>query len=147
MMHFRPHPACIPPPPSLALPLPPDTSPPPQTFIKVVNYTHIMPTRYSLEGVDLKGVVTSDCVDNSTKKVEANKAAKELLEAKFKDGKSRCGGKWLWGRGAGAQGAAAQLGYIRLPKEGSAASTVRAGAAASHSQPSQLADRTSQRHG
>ena len=58
----------------------------------MVNYTHIMPTRYSLEGVDLKGVVTSDCVDNSTKKVEANKAAKELLEAKFKDGKSRCGG-------------------------------------------------------
>lgn len=54
-----------------------------QTFIKTVNYQHIMPTRYTLE-VELKGVVTADCIDNSTKKEEANKAAKALLEEKFK---------------------------------------------------------------
>ncbi|KAL4445381.1 hypothetical protein ABPG77_011206 [Micractinium sp. CCAP 211/92] len=59
-----------------------------KTFIKVVNYQHMMPTRYTLE-VDLKGVVTPDCVDNSTKKVEANKAAKALMEDKFKSGKNR----------------------------------------------------------
>lgn len=59
-----------------------------QTFIKVVNYQHLMPTRYTLE-VDLKNVVGLDCVDNSTKKVEANKAAKALLEEKFKSGKNR----------------------------------------------------------
>lgn len=59
-----------------------------QTFIKVANYQHIMPTRYTLE-VELKGVVTADCIDNSTKKVEANKEAKALLEEKFKSGKNR----------------------------------------------------------
>jgi len=59
-----------------------------KTFIKLVNYQHIMPTRYTLE-VELKGVVTPDCVDNSTKKVEANKEVKALLEDKFKSGKNR----------------------------------------------------------
>ncbi|KAI3428808.1 hypothetical protein D9Q98_007625 [Chlorella vulgaris] len=59
-----------------------------KTFIKTVNYQHIMPTRYTLE-VELKGVVTADCIDNSTKKEEANKAAKALLEEKFKSGKNR----------------------------------------------------------
>ncbi|PRW05844.1 60S ribosomal L27-3-like [Chlorella sorokiniana] len=59
-----------------------------KTFIKTVNYQHMMPTRYTLE-VDLKGVVTTDCIDNSTKKVEANKEAKALLEEKFKSGKNR----------------------------------------------------------
>lgn len=47
-----------------------------------------MPTRYTLE-VDLKAVVTPDCADNGTKKVEANKEAKALLEDKFKSGKNR----------------------------------------------------------
>jgi Ribosomal L27e protein family len=37
-----------------------------------VNYNHIMPTRYALE-VDLKPVVTSEAVDNSSKRVDANK--------------------------------------------------------------------------
>ena len=43
-----------------------------QTFVKVVNYQHIMPTRYTLD-VDLKSVVTVDVVDNSTKRKEACK--------------------------------------------------------------------------
>jgi hypothetical protein len=38
-----------------------------KAFIKVVNYNHIMPTRYSLD-VDLKSEVTADVVDNATKK-------------------------------------------------------------------------------
>ena len=43
-----------------------------QTFIKVVNYQHMMPTRYTLD-VDLKAAVTQDVLDNSTKKQEARK--------------------------------------------------------------------------
>ena len=43
-----------------------------QTFIKAVNYQHMMPTRYTLD-VDLKGVVSADVLDNSTKKEEARK--------------------------------------------------------------------------
>ena len=43
-----------------------------QTFVKVVNYQHIMPTRYTLD-VDLKGVVPHDAAENSTKRLEARK--------------------------------------------------------------------------
>lgn len=43
-----------------------------QTFIKVANYQHIMPTRYTLE-VDLKNLVTNEALDNSTKRTEARK--------------------------------------------------------------------------
>lgn len=43
-----------------------------KTFVKVVNYNHVMPTRYTLD-VELKGVVTPEAVDNSTAKVEARK--------------------------------------------------------------------------
>ncbi len=43
-----------------------------KTFVKTVNYNHMMPTRYTLD-VDLKAVVTPDVSDNSTKKVEARK--------------------------------------------------------------------------
>ena len=43
-----------------------------QTFVKVVNYQHMMPTRYTLD-VDLKGVVANDAAENSTKRLEARK--------------------------------------------------------------------------
>ena len=43
-----------------------------QTFIKVVNYQHLMPTRYTLE-VDMKNLVTTEAVENSTKRKEARK--------------------------------------------------------------------------
>eukprot|EP00775_Hariotina_reticulata_P003213 gene3213-3490_t len=43
-----------------------------KTFVKLVNYNHMMPTRYTLD-VDLKGVVSAEVVDNSSKKVDANK--------------------------------------------------------------------------
>ena len=59
-----------------------------KTFIKVVNYQHMMPTRYTLE-VDLKNVVSNDVLDNSSKKVTAKKESKALLEEKFKSGKNR----------------------------------------------------------
>jgi hypothetical protein len=43
-----------------------------QTFVKTVNYNHMMPTRYTLD-LDLKDVVTPEALENSTKKVEARK--------------------------------------------------------------------------
>ena len=45
-----------------------------QTFVKVVNYQHLMPTRYTLD-VDLKGIVTQEALDNSTKRTEARKVS------------------------------------------------------------------------
>jgi len=60
-----------------------------KTFIKMVNYNHLMPTRYTLQDVDFKSVVTPDCLDNPTRKVTARKAAKKVLEERFKTGKNR----------------------------------------------------------
>lgn len=59
-----------------------------KTFIKAVNYTHLMPTRYTLD-VDVKGVVSPDSLESSTKRKASNKAAKKVLEEKFKTGKNR----------------------------------------------------------
>lgn len=48
-----------------------------KTFIKVVNYNHIMPTRYTLD-VDLKGLITPETSENSSKKSDANKVREEF---------------------------------------------------------------------
>jgi ribosomal protein L14E/L6E/L27E len=47
-----------------------------KTFTKVVNYNHIMPTRYTLD-IDLKGVVTADVLENSSKRTDANKVRQQ----------------------------------------------------------------------
>ncbi|KAL8457518.1 hypothetical protein ACS0TY_035398 [Phlomoides rotata] len=43
--------------------------------MKLVNYNHIMPTRYTLD-VDLKDVVTPDCLQSRDKKVTTAKETK-----------------------------------------------------------------------
>ncbi|XWS36806.1 hypothetical protein CRYUN_Cryun20dG0117400 [Craigia yunnanensis] len=57
-------------------------------FVKLVNYQHLMPTRYTLD-VDLKDVVTADALQTKDKKVSACKATKERFEERFKTGKNR----------------------------------------------------------
>ncbi|KAF2540752.1 hypothetical protein F2Q68_00030656 [Brassica cretica] len=57
-------------------------------FIKVVNYQHLMPTRYTLD-VDLKEVATLEALSSKDKKVAALKEAKAKLEERFKTGKNR----------------------------------------------------------
>ena len=59
-----------------------------RAFVKVVNYTHVMPTRYTLD-VDLKAAVGADATESAAKRADARKASKELLEEKFKTGKNR----------------------------------------------------------
>ncbi|CAM8877097.1 unnamed protein product [Rhodiola kirilowii] len=59
-----------------------------KTFLKLVNDSHIMPTRYTLD-VDLKDVVTVDALQSRYKKVTAAKQAKAKLEERFKTGKTR----------------------------------------------------------
>jgi hypothetical protein len=61
----------------------------PQAFIKVVNYNHIMPTRYTLD-LDLKTAVTGEATESTDKRVGAAKEAKKLLEERYKSGKNRC---------------------------------------------------------
>ncbi|CAN6272317.1 unnamed protein product [Urochloa humidicola] len=58
-------------------------------FIKLVNFTHLMPTRYTLD-VDLKDVAAvPDTLSSRDKKVDACKNAKYRLEERFKTGKNR----------------------------------------------------------
>lgn len=59
-----------------------------KAFIKLVNYNHIMPTRYTLD-VDLKDVVTLDALQSRDKKITAAKETKARFEERFKTGKNR----------------------------------------------------------
>lgn len=58
-------------------------------FIKVVNYNHIMPTRYTLELEGLKGVVTNDTFKEVSQREEAKKTVKKALEERYTSGKNR----------------------------------------------------------
>lgn len=61
-------------------------------FIKIINYNHLMPTRYTLELEGLKGVITSDTFKEPSQKVEAKKTIRKTLEDKYNTGKN----KWFF---------------------------------------------------
>ncbi|KAK4613515.1 60S ribosomal protein L27-B [Fulvia fulva] len=58
-------------------------------FIKVINYNHLMPTRYTLELEGLKGVVTNETFTDVTQREEAKKVVKKALEERYTSGKNR----------------------------------------------------------
>ena len=60
-------------------------------FLKLVNYNHVMPTRYTFE-VDLKDRATVEAVKDPAKKKEAKKAIRKILEEKYKSGQN----KWFF---------------------------------------------------
>lgn len=53
-------------------------------FVKYVNYTHIMPTRYILgTELDLKDIVTDEAMAKPEDKVNMNKKIKQKFEEKY----------------------------------------------------------------
>lgn len=58
-------------------------------FIKIVNYNHIMPTRYTLELEGLKGVVSNDTFKEVSQREDAKKTVKKTLEERYQSGKNR----------------------------------------------------------
>ena len=58
-------------------------------FIKTINYTHLMPTRYTLELEGLKGVVTNDTFKEVSQREDAKKTVKKALEERYTSGKNR----------------------------------------------------------
>ncbi|KAK8149370.1 hypothetical protein G3M48_007336 [Beauveria asiatica] len=58
-------------------------------FIKVVNYNHLMPTRYTLELEGLKGSVTADTFKEVSQREDAKKTVKKALEDRYTSGKNR----------------------------------------------------------
>ncbi|KAJ2849322.1 60S ribosomal protein L27B [Coemansia brasiliensis] len=61
-------------------------------FIKVVNYAHLMPTRYSLELEDIKTAVTADTLQEPSQRTAAKKAVRASLEKRYMAGKN----KWFF---------------------------------------------------
>ncbi|KAE8792708.1 60S ribosomal protein L27-3 [Hordeum vulgare] len=61
-----------------------------KVFLKLLNITHLMPTRYTLD-IDRKEVVSGapDSLTTKGKKLTAAKSAKAKLEERFKTGKNR----------------------------------------------------------
>ncbi|XP_044949999.1 60S ribosomal protein L27-like [Hordeum vulgare subsp. vulgare] len=61
-----------------------------KVFLKLINFTHLMPTRYTLD-VDLEEVVSGapDSLTTKDKKLTAAKSTKAKLEERFKTGKNR----------------------------------------------------------
>ncbi|XP_065857183.1 large ribosomal subunit protein eL27 [Euphorbia lathyris] len=59
-----------------------------KAFIKMVNYNHLMPTRYTLD-VDLKDTVNPEVLVTKDKKVTSAKEIKKRFEDRFKTGKNR----------------------------------------------------------
>ena len=58
-------------------------------FIKIVNYNHLMPTRYNLELEGLKAVITNDTFKETSQREEAKKTVKKALEDRYTSGKNR----------------------------------------------------------
>ncbi|GMK54441.1 hypothetical protein CspeluHIS016_0110270 [Cutaneotrichosporon spelunceum] len=58
-------------------------------FIKVVNYAHLLPTRYVLELENLKGAVTSDTFKEPTQREDSKKAIKKAFEERYAKGNNR----------------------------------------------------------
>ncbi|KAL5544179.1 hypothetical protein UlMin_007963 [Ulmus minor] len=65
------------------------------TFVKLVNYQHLIPTCYTLD-VDLKDVVSHDALQSNDMKVTVLKETKKRFEEKFKTGKNRWFFTKLW---------------------------------------------------
>ncbi|KNC84658.1 60S ribosomal protein L27 [Sphaeroforma arctica JP610] len=60
-------------------------------FVKIVNYNHLMPTRYTLD-VALDGVVSKEIVKDAAQRSAARKNVRKVLEERYKTGKN----KWFF---------------------------------------------------
>jgi len=61
-------------------------------FIKVVNYSHLFPTRYSVELEGLKGILSAESFKEPTQREDSKKQIKKLLEDRYTNGKN----KWFF---------------------------------------------------
>ena len=57
-------------------------------FVKAVNYSHFMPTRYGLD-LELKKLVTADAIKDPAKRSIVRKQLKNRFEQRFRQGKNR----------------------------------------------------------
>uniref|UniRef100_A0A1I8AFM5 Large ribosomal subunit protein eL27 n=1 Tax=Steinernema glaseri TaxID=37863 RepID=A0A1I8AFM5_9BILA len=60
-------------------------------FVKVVSYSHLLPTRYTVDAAIDNSLVNVDALKNPTKKGKAVQAVKKEFESRYKTGKNKCG--------------------------------------------------------
>ncbi|XP_015756569.1 PREDICTED: 60S ribosomal protein L27-like [Acropora digitifera] len=60
-----------------------------RTFVKVYNYNHLMPTRYSVDVNLDKSVISKDSIKDPALRRKAKDEAKAKLEERYKSGKNR----------------------------------------------------------
>jgi large subunit ribosomal protein L27e len=60
-------------------------------FVKVINYSHLMPTRYNFE-LEVSTPVSSELLKDPSKKKEIRGELKKVMEDKYKTGQS----KWFF---------------------------------------------------
>ncbi|XBW35615.1 hypothetical protein QEN19_001189 [Hanseniaspora menglaensis] len=63
-------------------------------FIKVINYNHLLPTRYALTATSFQNSVTAETFENPEQREEAKKAIKAAFEEINQSGKS----KWFFSK-------------------------------------------------
>ncbi|KAK9480227.1 ribosomal L27e protein family-domain-containing protein [Lipomyces japonicus] len=61
-------------------------------FVKVVNYNHLMPTRYTLDLESLKNVITNDTFKEPSQREDAKKVIKKAFEERYQSGRN----KWFF---------------------------------------------------
>ncbi len=59
---------------------------------KVVNYSHLFPTRYSVELEGLKGILSAESFKEVSQREDSKKQVKKLLEERYSNGKN----KWFF---------------------------------------------------
>uniref|UniRef100_H2Z569 60S ribosomal protein L27 n=1 Tax=Ciona savignyi TaxID=51511 RepID=H2Z569_CIOSA len=63
-----------------------------KTFVKVVNYNHLMPTRYSVDVPIDKSAVNKEAIRDATGRRKARREIKSQFETRYKTGKN----KWFF---------------------------------------------------
>ncbi|KAF8351977.1 60S ribosomal protein L27 [Amanita rubescens] len=58
-------------------------------FIKIINYSHLFPTRYALELEGLKNILSADTFKEPSQREDAKKNVKKLLEERYQSGKNQ----------------------------------------------------------
>ncbi|KAI0049495.1 60S ribosomal protein L27 [Auriscalpium vulgare] len=61
-------------------------------FIKIVNYSHLFPTRYTFELESVKGTVSPETFKEPSQREDSKKQIKKLLEDRYTSGKN----KWFF---------------------------------------------------
>merc|ERR1712062_793179 len=61
-------------------------------FVKIINYNHIMPTRYSVDIAVSKEIVNKEAIKVPKKKRAAKEHVKKMFEERYKEGKN----KWFF---------------------------------------------------